>query len=101
MGGQAFVYLQLLSVRGSAQRQGIGGLLVKWGVDKADELGLAAYVEASPAGRRVYEKAGFEVIREVRPDGKWANDESALHYLMLRPRKKSCEDMDQEKSNED
>ena len=40
-------------------------MIVKWGCDKADELGLPAYLEATAAGHPIYLKAGFEKIDEV------------------------------------
>lgn len=33
--------------------------MVKWGVDKADELGCDAYMEATTYGRHLYEKFGY------------------------------------------
>jgi predicted N-acetyltransferase YhbS len=44
--------LKELYVRREYQRRGIGNMLVQWGVRKADELGLLAYTEATPAGPR-------------------------------------------------
>ena len=38
----------------------------EWGAQKADELGLEGYVEASRMGQPVYEKYGF--VEMARPD---------------------------------
>lgn len=35
-------------------------MLMKWGCDKADELGLPAFVQATHEGRLLYERFGFE-----------------------------------------
>ncbi|XXH00584.1 hypothetical protein Hte_006932 [Hypoxylon texense] len=51
------------------QRLGAGTALVEWGTNAADELGVKAVVESSPAGRRVYQKCGFRTeIEEMRFD---------------------------------
>ena len=39
--------------------QGAAGLIVKQGVDRADELDLEAFVEATESGAHLYEKHGF------------------------------------------
>lgn len=46
-------------------RRGAGKMLVNWGVQRADEMGVKAFVEASPEGRRLYESCGFEMVEEV------------------------------------
>lgn len=45
----------------SHHRRGAGALLMKEATRYADELGLWSMLEASPAGRRLYEKCGFEL----------------------------------------
>jgi hypothetical protein len=41
---------------------------MKWGTDKADELGIECYVESSPEGKGLYEKFGFRTVREMSFD---------------------------------
>jgi hypothetical protein len=36
--------------------------LLKWGIDKAGELGVPCYVQASSEGEKLYEKFGFGVL---------------------------------------
>ena len=36
-------------------------MLVKWGCDKADELGIICALTASAAGEKVYTRNGFEI----------------------------------------
>jgi ribosomal protein S18 acetylase RimI-like enzyme len=62
------VYLHVLMVHPNHQRKGIGRQLVQWGVDEADRLGLIAYLEASTDGRRLYEQAGYESVKELSMD---------------------------------
>lgn len=41
------------------QRRGAGALLLKWGCDEADRLGIDSYLEATTKGRPLYEKYGY------------------------------------------
>ncbi|KDN64636.1 putative acetyltransferase [Colletotrichum sublineola] len=41
------------------QRRGAGSMLLKWGCELADENGVGAYVDASKAGKGLYERFGF------------------------------------------
>ena len=36
-------------------------MLLKWGAEEADRLGLDSYLESSPEGKSLYEKYGFQV----------------------------------------
>ena len=60
--------LKELYVRPEYQRQGLGGLLVAFGVHEADKLGLAAYTEATPEGLGLYLKHGFKEVDRVTVD---------------------------------
>ena len=50
-----------LSVDPKHQRKGVGSALLKWGADRADELGVFTWVHSSEMAWKAYEKAGFEV----------------------------------------
>ncbi|MGH7818826.1 MAG: GNAT family N-acetyltransferase [Candidatus Binatia bacterium] len=50
--------------------QGIGAALLRYALEKIDEKGLHAYLESSnPRNIPLYERHGFEVIREIRVGG--------------------------------
>lgn len=73
------------------QRRGAGSMLVKWGCDKADEMGIICALQASAAGEQVYLRQGFELKRtavmDLRPYGVEAEE---LRRGMVRlPRGKS------------
>lgn len=57
-----FVVLALLVTGSEHRRKGAGSLLLQWGIDKAEEMRLPCYLQASEQGKRLYEKYGFEAI---------------------------------------
>jgi hypothetical protein len=42
--------------------------MMEWGIKKADELGLPAYVEATDNGYELYKEYGFKVESEMSLD---------------------------------
>lgn len=64
--------LKSMAVHPDYQRRGIAQRLVQAGVDLADRDGADAYLESSVAGRRLYERCGFETNKEIPfLDGKY------------------------------
>ena len=59
------VHLNTLAVLPAHQRKGIATRLMNWGVETADQLGFPCFVEASPAGRPLYERHGFVFEQEI------------------------------------
>jgi hypothetical protein len=39
-------------------------MLVKWGIDQADEASLPSFLEASQQGKPLYSRLGFEAVHE-------------------------------------
>lgn len=70
----------MLATRPDYHGRGIASMLLKWGLDRADQEGLEAYLSASPSGRPLYEKRGFQLllIEDICPGYKQA--------YMLRPK---------------
>lgn len=62
---QQFTILTISVVIGSCftqpadRRRGAGAKMLKWGLDKADELGCESFVEASEIGQPFYESFGY------------------------------------------
>ncbi|KAF6837874.1 GNAT family protein [Colletotrichum plurivorum] len=48
------------------RRRGAASLIMDWGMERAERLGLDVYIEATPLGRILYEKYGLEVIEHRR-----------------------------------
>lgn len=63
-------YLRFLGVSPKAQRMGIGKLLLRWGIERSEEEGIPASLEASNAGLGLYQKMGFEETRRMYFDDK-------------------------------
>ncbi|KAF2674879.1 acyl-CoA N-acyltransferase [Microthyrium microscopicum] len=79
------VSLDSLTVSPDFQRRGVGRLLMQWGMDKADKLGLENYLEASQAGKKLYESCGFRAIKEMQFDMRpWGVERTAIHAVMFR-----------------
>lgn len=65
------------------QGRGIGATLLRWGLEKAQEAGLEAYLESTSAGRALYRKNGFEHIEELDIDlGQWGAPEPIRVWVM-------------------
>lgn len=50
----------MLGTHPDFRRRGAASMLVAWGCDLADQIGVAAYIDASKEGAVVYEKFGFK-----------------------------------------
>lgn len=57
--------LNLLAVHPDCQRRGIGGALLKHGLEEAKKLGMPVWLEASPEGISLYKAHGFEIVEPV------------------------------------
>jgi ribosomal protein S18 acetylase RimI-like enzyme len=60
-------YLPVIGVDPQSQGRGHGSALLRKGLLRCDEDGVAAYLEATtPRNRALYERHGFEVIAEIQ-----------------------------------
>ncbi|KAH9830691.1 GNAT family acetyltransferase like protein [Teratosphaeria destructans] len=80
------VSLDILAIDPAYQRRGVGGALVRWGTDKADELGVETVVESSVFGKGLYEKHGFEFVKQQDLRG-WRTQPVASYAWLIRPKK--------------
>jgi len=88
VGTRPHASLALLVTDPKHQGRGAGSMLVKWGCDRADELGLMCRLVASKAGYHLYTQNGFQLVKEsgldLRPFGV---DEIEPRKCMIRPPK--------------
>jgi GNAT superfamily N-acetyltransferase len=74
-------YLAFMGVDPSAQGRGIGSALLTAVLPLADRDGMPAYLEAScPENRRLYERHGFELMRELA-----VSDSPAIYAMWRAP----------------
>lgn len=78
------------------RRQGVADKLMQWGVEKADELGLEMWLNATPGAIALYKKHGFVPLQEnnlvpttENPSSEWNEFKDGLNLapacVMWRP----------------
>jgi GNAT superfamily N-acetyltransferase len=83
IGTKPHLLLEIVATHPEYHRRGAGGALVKWGCDKADELGVDVHLEAHPAGIGLYEKFGFVRLKEMEFDmGKYGHGLGSLRTIV-------------------
>ncbi|KAJ6441235.1 GNAT family acetyltransferase [Purpureocillium lavendulum] len=70
-------HLDYIAVDPQQQRRGIGKMLLDWGMTKAAEQRRSIYLVATPAGRPLYQAAGFEDLGPLQIF-------DVPHYSMIR-----------------
>ncbi|KAH8663083.1 hypothetical protein BGZ60DRAFT_433096 [Tricladium varicosporioides] len=84
--------IQLLCVSPDYQRKGLGGMLLRHGLEMTDREGKRAYIEATARGKVVYERLGFEVVDLVEVDLRtWGGEGVERNWIMIREPKKVIE----------
>lgn len=92
MGGKPYILLHILAVRPTHHRRGIGSMHLSWGSQEADKLGLPMFLEASPMGRPLYARHGYEPVADVPCDVReYGHPKELPHVCMLRPAKEKAE----------
>ncbi|KAH8711871.1 hypothetical protein GQ44DRAFT_731099 [Phaeosphaeriaceae sp. PMI808] len=85
--GTSHQYLKLntLATHPEHQGRGAGSMLLKWGIKKADDEGLIAYLDATSKARPMYEKQGFEIAKVIEWDRvPWGGEGMDCHWSMVR-----------------
>ncbi|KAF7552850.1 hypothetical protein G7Z17_g4039 [Cylindrodendrum hubeiense] len=66
MGARPQVYLNIIYTHPDYRRQGVADLILTWGKQKADEMGVEMWLDATEYGVPAYKKHGFTVVNENR-----------------------------------
>jgi len=89
--------LNILFTAPDHRRRGVATMLLDWGLATAKDLGLEFWLNATPIGKPLYEKHGFEVVQKIvlapkchHPDEKWKRMEKEIgevtFYTMWLPK---------------
>lgn len=90
--------LNILYVHPEHRRRGVDSRLIKWGFDKADEMGVETFVEATAEGKPTYAANGFRYEKlfwldatKNDPSPRWTELEKEMQtpiplFLMVRPK---------------
>lgn len=93
MKGRKHWYLEFIATRQEWQGKGVGGMLMRWGLERSDGDGAETYLEASPEGLPVYRRFGFEEVERLVVDlkGKGKDvleEDEFVEVFMVRPLQK-------------
>ncbi|KAL2018069.1 hypothetical protein VTK56DRAFT_1301 [Thermocarpiscus australiensis] len=64
-GGQPYIYAHIIGVLPGHQGKGAGAAMALFGIDLCNRTGLPLYFEASPTSVGLYEKMGYERLKET------------------------------------
>jgi hypothetical protein len=63
-----------------------------WGLQKADELGLPTYLEATSEGKPLYERFGFQTVHVTTFElSRYGGSGTEVSTVMIRQKSKICE----------
>lgn len=65
MGDRPHYYLECIATHEDWRRKGAAGLLMRWGLERADVDRLPCFLEATPKGKPIYERFGFRTLGEA------------------------------------
>ena len=86
--GKKRIHLGFLATDPDYHRRGAGKMLLDWGSKWADEEGLQITHTATPVGKHLYQREGFEFVEgatSVIDMGKWGGKGDHISHLMIRP----------------
>ncbi|KAF1995860.1 hypothetical protein P154DRAFT_525963 [Amniculicola lignicola CBS 123094] len=88
MDSKPYMMLNSLATHPDHERRGAGSMIVKWGVEKADELNIETYLNSSKIARPLYERHGFVLVEGVEFDRTvWGGEGIDWHGCMVRGRR--------------
>lgn len=81
-----FMELKMLAVHPNYQGRGVGSLLLRDGLEKADEMSLPVFVNSAVQGQPLYERYGFGDAKKFPLDCRdYGGFAEGKHWTMLRP----------------
>ena len=82
LGNRPYYVLDTLATLQAHERRGAGSMLVRWGCARADEVGVEAFLEASPMGAPMYARHGFQPVKEVSIDLKQWGGKELMNFIV-------------------
>lgn len=68
------------------QRRGLGSILVKWGIERADGNGKTIILDASPSGFPLYKILGFDEVDKLEiPLEEYGGEGEHIHGKVIEP----------------
>ncbi|KAI6775966.1 hypothetical protein HG530_002724 [Fusarium avenaceum] len=91
MGIRPQVYVNIVFTHPDHRRQGVANVIMNWSKQKADEMGVELWLDATEQGMPVYEKHGFTVVnvntiqpRKENPGKEWNKVKKELGTMTFR-----------------
>jgi GNAT superfamily N-acetyltransferase len=85
--GARFAWISVVLVADDMRRRGLASQLTKWAVGELNRMGVVPYLDATPAGREVYLRLGFQdcwwLERLIAPTLRITS--AALSTIIVRP----------------
>lgn len=80
--------LDMMSTHPSHHRRGAGKMLVQWGCDIADKMGVEAFIEGTLIAQNLYQSCGFRPVPNeyiyVDVPEKWKGKPQVKYFFMER-----------------
>ncbi|ATZ57210.1 hypothetical protein BCIN_14g03700 [Botrytis cinerea B05.10] len=85
------LYLNIIYTHPEFRRQGVADMIMKWGIEKAKEMGVEIWLDATVYGVPLYKKHGFAVVNENNlvpepidePDEEWTKIATSLGPMTM------------------
>lgn len=87
MGDARFWFLHILVVKPEHQGRGAGGMMIRWGAERADGDGAACYLDSTTVAKGVYERYGFREVDRLVLEGQDHGGEDLVESMMVRDAK--------------
>lgn len=82
---EPFLMLRTLATHPDHRGKGAAKVMLDWGLQRADEMGLVTYLDATTMAKPIYEKRGFVVIKALPWDRRpWGGEGEDWHWCMTR-----------------
>jgi GNAT superfamily N-acetyltransferase len=82
--------LNIIFTHPDYRRQGIADIILKWGIEKAEAMGVEMWLDATVYGVPVYQKHGFVIVHQnnlapttTHPSAEWKEIAERLEPMIM------------------